>query len=90
MNLRFFSALLDFLKISKLDQNYNYGFSVLNLGKNATICPPTTYNEGEKLVSFLHDSPQMREKQVSQWEENLDDVLIRLGRSTFFCNFLKL
>ena len=55
-------------------------FSVLNLGKSATTCSTqlTTYNEGEKLISYLHDSPQMKEKQVSNWEANLEDVLIQL------------
>ena len=53
---------------------------MLNLGKSANSCSTqlTTYNEGEKLISYLHDSPQMREKQVSHWESNLEDVLIQL------------
>ena len=80
MNLRLiwpFDALLSFYQNCR---NSNYGFSVLNLGKSATTCSTqlTTYNEGEKLISYLHDSPQMKEKQVSNWEANLEDVLIQL------------
>ena len=35
---------------------------------------------GDKIISYLHDSPSMKEKSVSTWEEHLEGILIEFKR----------